>query len=302
MALVGSSLSVIPYTALYTSVIPDAAISVSSSNLQGRTETVLDLNQGEGQNSRDLSTAFAWPISQGTILYVWQPSWINFPENSYDRNSDWIPVAGGAAGFCQGLLVEADTFGATKVFQLQDSDTLAFHTLNEVGAGIAFNRQSIKAFSCTTPFVAHLVRVTTDDGVPWRVWNNQIVAQPFPEATQLWQTELTALGGEGFQHLRLMNLDYICTAPITLSFAVETGNGSIAPATITIPSSSGTQAKLKLTPTYNKFKLLSFSASCSAPMYLFLDGLEVWLRSWGSSSIYRKIRPFAGPSSPAAEV
>ena len=302
MALIGTSLQAKVYSALYTNQISDSVISVNSSTTQGRVETVLDFNAGEGVNSRDLSTAFSWPISQGTILYVWQPSWINFPENSYDRNSDWIPVAGGSAGFCQGILVEADTFGATKVFQLQDSDTLAFHTLNEVGAGVAFNRQSIKAFSCTTPFVAHLVRVTTDDGVPWRVWNNQIVAQPFPEATQLWQTELTALGGEGFQHLRLMNLDYICTAPITLSFAVETGNGSIAPAMITIPSSSGTQAKLKLTPTFNKFKLLSFSASCSAPMYLFLDGLECWLRSWGSSSSYRKMRPFAGPSSPGALV
>jgi hypothetical protein len=302
VALIGTSLQAKVYSALYTNQISDSVISVNSSTTQGRVETVLDFNAGEGINSRDLSTAFSWPISQRTILYTWQPSWINFPENSYDRNSDWITVAGGAAGFCQGILVEADTFGATKVFQLQDSDTLAFHTLNEVGAGVAFNRQSIKAFSCTTPFVAHLVRVTTDDGVPWRVWNNQIVAQPFPEATQLWQTELTALGGEGFQHLRLMNLDYICTAPITLSFAVETGNGSIAPAMITIPSSSGTQAKLKLTPTFNKFKLLSFSASCSAPMYLFLDGLECWLRSWGSSSSYRKMRPFAGPSSPGAVV
>ncbi len=302
MALVGTSLSVIPYTALYTSAIPDSEISVSSSTAQGRVETVLDFYQGEGINARDLSTAFAWPISQGTILYVWQPSWINFPENSYDRNSDWMPTAGGANGFVQGIIVEADTFGATKVFQLQDSDTLQFHTLNEVGSGIAFNRQSIKAFSCTTPFLAHLVRVTTDDGVPWRVWNNSIVAQPFPESTMLWKTELTALGGEGFQHLRLLNLDYISIAPITLSFAVETGNGSIAPATITIPSSGGTQAKLKLTPTYNKWKLLSFSASCSAPMYLFMDGLETWCRSWGSAGEYRKMRPFAGPSSPAAPV
>ncbi len=302
MAVVGVGLQIKPYTALYTNLIVDANISVASSTAQGRTETVLDFFQGEGVNARDFECAFSWNISQGTILYVFQPSVVQFPENTFDRASDWIPVAGGSAGFCQGILVEADTFGATKVFQLQDSDTLAFHTLNEVGAGIAFNRQSIKAFSCTTPFVAHLVRVTTDDGVPWRVWNNQIIAQPFPEATQLWQTELTALGGEGFQHLRLMNLDYICTAPITLSFAVETGNGSIAPATITIPSSSGTQAKLKLTPTYNKFKLLSFSASCSAPMYLFLDGLEVWVRSWGSSGPYRKMKPFAGPSSSAAPV
>jgi hypothetical protein len=303
MALVGTSLNVEVYTALYTSQVSDSVISVSSSTAQGRTESVLDFNQGEGVNSRDLESAFSWPISQGTILYVWQPSWINFPENSYDRNSDWMPVAGGAAGFVQGIIIEADTFNVPKIFQLQDSDTLSFHTLNEVGiSGIAFNRQSIKAFSCTTPFVAHLVRVTTDDGVPWRVWNNNLIAQPFPESTMLWKTELTALGGEGFQHIRLMNLDYISTAPITLSFSVETGNGSYGPTTITIPSSGGTQAKLFLRMSPNKWKLLGFSASSTAPMNLFLEGMEVWCRSWGSSGQYRKMHPFAGPSSTAATV
>ena len=95
MALIGTSLQAKVYTALYTNLIADANISVSSSTLQGRTESVLDFNSGDGINARDLETAFSWPISQGTILYVWQPSWINFPENSYDRNSDWIPIANG---------------------------------------------------------------------------------------------------------------------------------------------------------------------------------------------------------------
>lgn len=303
MALIGTSLSAEVYTALYTSQVSDGVISVSSSNLQGRTETVLDFNAGEGVNSRDFETAFSWPISKGTILYVWQPTIIPFPENTYNRATDWMPcAAGGGAGFVQGILIEADTFNVPKVFQLQDSDTLAFHSLNEVGAGIAFNRQSTKAFSCTDPFVAHLVRVTTDDGVPWRVWKTDLQTQPFPEQTMLWQTELTALGGIGFQHLRLMNLEYISTEDITLSFAVETGNGSIAPTTITVPSSSGTQAKLLLQMTPNKWKLLSFSAASSAPMSLFLEGLEVWVRSWGNSGEYRKPRPFAGPSDSGALV
>lgn len=301
MALIGTSLTVKPYTALYTSQVSDAVISVSSSTAQGRTETVLDFNAGEGVNTRDFEAVFSWPISQGTVLYVWQPSIVPFPENTYNRASDWMPMGGGAA-FCQGVIIEADTFNVPKVFQLQDSDTLAFHTLNEVGTGIAFNRQSIKAFSCTTPFVAHLVRLTTDDGIPWRVWNTNLVYQPFPEQTRLWQTELTSIGGVGWQHLRLMNLEYISVAPITLTFTVDTGNGSIAPGAITIPSSSGTQTKLFLQMSYNKWKLISFMASCSAPMNLFLEGLEVWVRSWGDSSVYRKIKPFAGPSAPGALV
>jgi hypothetical protein len=302
VALIGTSLTANVYSALYTAQVSNADISVSSSTAQGRVETILDFNAGEGVNSRDIETAFSWPISQGTILYVWQPSWINFPENSYDRNSDWMPVAGGGAGFVQGIIVEADTFNVPKVFQLQDSDTLAFHTLNEVGTGIAFNRQSIKAFSCTTPFVAHLVRVTTDDGVAWRVWNNNIVAQPFPESTISWQTELTSLGGTGWNHLRLINLEYISTAAATLSFVVDTENGSYAPQSIVLPSTGGTQTKFRVTPTANKWKLISFNLTSTAPVVVFQEGQEFWTRSWGASSEYRKAKPFGGQSLPAATV
>ena len=54
MALIGTSLQAKVYTALYTNLIADANISVSSSTLQGRTESVLDFNSGDGINARDL--------------------------------------------------------------------------------------------------------------------------------------------------------------------------------------------------------------------------------------------------------
>ena len=302
MALVGTSLTVNCYTALYTAQVSNTIIGVSSSTAQGRVESVLDFNSGNGGiYSRDFETAFSWPIAQGTILYTWQPTVILEPESTNNRWTDWIEC-GGVTGFVQGLILEANSFNGTKVFQLQDSDTLTFHALNEVGTGIAFNGQSVKAFSCVTPFIAHSVRIVTTDSVAWQVWRTELVYQPFPEATQLWQTELTALGGEGFQHLRLMNLEYISTQPITLTFSVESGNNSIAPQPITIPSSGGTQAKLLLTPSFNKWKLIGFSAACAAPARLFLDGLEIWVRAWGSSAEYRKLRPWGGSSSPAAEV
>ena len=117
MALVGTSLTVKPYSALYTSQVLDADIVVSSTTRQGRTETVLDFYGGDGVYSRDFETAFSWPISQGTILYVWQPTIIDKPEDTYNRATDWIEC-GGATGFVQGVLVEADSFNVKKQFQL----------------------------------------------------------------------------------------------------------------------------------------------------------------------------------------
>jgi len=308
MALVGSSLQVNPYTALYTSLVPDTEITVSSSTAQGRTETVLDFQtstSGDGINTRDFETLFSWPISQGTVLFTWQPTVVPRPEDSFNRATDWIEC-GGANGFVQGVIIEADSSNVKKQFQLQDSDTLGIHALNEcpiaVGGGVAFNNQTVKAFSCVTPFIAHSVRVVTADGIAWRVWRTELIFQPFPEATMLWQTELTSLDGIGFQHIRLINLEYISTAPITLSFATDIGSGSIVPATKTIPSSSGSQAKTLLQMSPNKWKILGFSASSTAPMNLFLEGMECWVRSWGSSGEYRKIKPFAGSSASGAVV
>ena len=50
--IVGSSLSVKPYVALYTSQVLDVNITVSTSTSQGRSETVLDFNSGDGLYAR----------------------------------------------------------------------------------------------------------------------------------------------------------------------------------------------------------------------------------------------------------
>ena len=292
------SLTITPYTALYTSVVPDAAINVGTSTLQGRVAVVLDFNAGDGLYSADLEIAFSWPLSAGTELYTWQPTLIEQPENTYNRPTDWIDCGG--TGFIQGIVVEANTANLTKVFQLQDSDTLGFHALNEVGAGVAFNKQSVKAFSCT-PFLAHSVRVVTTDGVPWQVWKTQLAFSPFPESTMNWQTELTAANGVGWQHLRQLNVEYLATSPVTLTFAVDSGNGSIAPASITIPASA-TQTKLILPVTANKWKLISLKAASMTSFNLFVEGMEMNARSWGSPDAYRVEHPFGGASKMEAVV
>lgn len=294
-----NSLTLTPYTALYTTTV--AGVTAAVSTQQGRQEIVLDLNSGLGAFARDFETLFSWPISSGTIIYTWQPTLLELPEDTYNRVTDWIEI-GGANGLVQGIIVEADTFNVTKVFQLQDSDTLALHALNEVGTGVAFNQQSVKAFSCVTPFVAHSVRVVTSDGVPWRVWRTQPVFVPFPEKASNWTTEITALGGIGWQHLRELNVEYISTATITLAFTVDTGNGSIAPISITLPSSSGTQTKKKFEVTYNKWKLLGLAATSASPFNLFVEGFQGKLKAWGSTESYRIGQLIGGPSSGGAEV
>jgi hypothetical protein len=595
MPVIGS-LTISPYTALYTSLVVDGNITVGTSTAQGRKEIVLDFNNGQGLFFRDFETAFSWPISSGEILFTWQPSLIELPENTYNRATDWDDAGSPGNKLFRGFLLESDTLTNSKSINIERAEDGSFFPPNE--SPFTANRQSFKAFTFTPPFVSHQVRITSTDGVPWRrweqrwvtdpwveyaefvgPWNNlgfqgakylrglvlpmdtqgvtaefriatsaftgvnffattpaavkttfsyaftppviasevqircltatagawfeearwdfdkypeiipeytpimetggagakyfrgmtltadtanvstsfqilydggqtgpvitgtfngkqtlafafvpfvfhdiqlvpqanariwieeskwhydeypeltpeytpimeisgpdnkfvqgmkliadtanlpvtfqilfdggqtgpsftgtfngkqtlvfswppflahdiQLVPQaaariwyggigqgasewvfkPFPESTTNWTTELTSMGGIGWQHLRDLNVEYNSTTPITLAFTVDTGNGSIAPATLTIPSSGGTQTKQKILVTFNKWKLLGFSATSSAAFNLFAEGFEGRIRSWGDvgpfriSGPYRITHPAGGPSAGGAEV
>ena len=80
-------LTITPASALYTSPVPDSALTVNESVTQGRHSIILDFNNSEGLYARDLGTIFQWPISAGTVLEVWQPSIIPLDEDRYQRMS-----------------------------------------------------------------------------------------------------------------------------------------------------------------------------------------------------------------------
>lgn len=80
-------LTITPASALYTSPVPDSALTVNESVTQGRHSIILDFNNSDGLYARDLGTIFQWPTSAGTVLEVWQPSIIPLDEDRYQRMS-----------------------------------------------------------------------------------------------------------------------------------------------------------------------------------------------------------------------
>lgn len=266
---------------------------------------IIDFSSGFGSEVIDVGIVLRWPTASADLLDLWQPSLTFFPEATQDRPTSWGDLGSPGMNFVQGLVLEINTFGVAKTFSVEDEKGV-IHTPSE--CPVTANGQQKIAFTFTPPFTSHIGRIVSTDGVPWRMWGPgtdgaiQWASQPYPESTVEWDTELTSLAGTGWQHLRLLNLEYSSTAPVTLTFTVDTGNGSIVPNTLTIPSSGGTQTKLKLTVSANKWKLLSFNATSSAPITMFVEGFECWVKNWGSSSEYRKIKPWGGPSSPAAEL
>lgn len=108
-----------------------------------------------------------------------------------------------------------------------------------------------------------------------------------------------AFGGQGWGHTRLITVEYSSNAPITMSFFCpdQSTNGSIAPDTITLPSTAGTLTKWKTLPSANKFKLLQCIFTFTDPtVNINLDGLIFEHKSWGSSGGYQPLNPFDGAS------
>lgn len=287
-----------PSTALYTVPVPGSSLAAYETTTEGRVAIVLDFNQGGGLYARDLGTVFSWPLPSGTVLDVWQPSIIPMPEGVYGRASDWID--GGLAGdkFVQGITIEADSFGNTKTFQLQSSDDMSMHPLNEMPAN--FNGQSVKSFSCT-PFISHSVRVVNTDGVEWRVWSEKLVFEPYPSSCLLWSNELMNYGN-GWQHVRMLNVPYIASAPVTIALFFD--QWPMITITDQLPATSSqlypTKTKVQVPP--NKSKLMGFTLSSTAPFRVFKTQLEVWVGPWGRVGAYETVMPFGGPASDGATV
>jgi hypothetical protein len=234
--------------------------------------------------------------------------WVEEARWDFDPYPEIIPeytpimeVGGVDNKFVQGVKLIADTANIPVTFQVLYDGGQTGPTFTGT-----FNGKQTLVFSWP-PFLAHDIQLVPQGNA--RVWwggvgqgQSEWCFQPFAESSRLWQTELTSLGGVGFQHLRLINVEYISTASATMSFVVDTGNGSYAPAAITIPSSGGTQTKWFTQVSPNKWKIISFKVTSSAPITIFQEGFEIWTRSWGSSSEYSKQKPFAGPSAPGAIV
>lgn len=288
--------------ALWRSRITTAITGFSPTSLTGTgtlAPYVINFTSGFASDLDDVAAQFSWPIGSADILDLWQPDFISLPESIQDRPTDWMDCGYQGNKFIQGVRLELDTFNAAKAIKIERADDGAILVPNE--SPVTVNGQTILPFTFTPPFLAHMVRITATDGVPWRMWGSKWIFQPFPESVVEWETELTDIGGMGWQHIFAINLPYISTAAVTIAFKTDTGS-AIVPGSLTFASSAGQQAKVFTRCSPNKWKLLAFRASSTAPCAIFLADIEVWVKSWGVDKGYRKIKPFGGQSGGSAEV
>lgn len=267
-----------------------------SSAAFGRTFYVIDLNAGQGVYARDLGMVFSTPVNAARAeLYLWQPSLVPQPETIQERYTDWHDGGTVGAKFIQGAIIEADTVSVLKQVQAQSGDDLSLHAFAEA---FRFSGRAKQAFSFAVPFVAHTVRLAPQDQIAWRLWDVEWVFVPYPELTKEWHTEGVAHGLKGFQHIGEINVAHVSSADMTLTLTPDVG----APQSVVIPNSAGLQAKTLVVVPAFKFKLVSYNFTSTQPFRLWVEDVEVKIKSWGDTGPYQIIKPFGGSSAMKAEV
>jgi hypothetical protein len=232
-----------------------------------------------------------------TLLQIWQPSFLPKPELIVDRDTDWYDGGTEKAKFIQGFLLHADTGNVAKQLGVRDSDSLTLHSFTPF---VIHNGESIIAYSFSTPFVAHQVRLEPGaDGVQWRFFDIDWIFEATPEQAQQWQTQATSFGMNGYSHIQRIVAAYTSSANILLTITAFDGT---SPALVVLPPTGGLYQKLLQTLTFNKGQLYQFTATSAAPFQLFLDDWEILVGNWGRSGAYLTWKSLGGKHGVQAEI
>lgn len=259
---------------------------------------VVDFTAGFGNDLIDVGVVLSWNTNSSNVLDLWQPDFIMLPESTQDRPTDWGDLGNPGTNFVQGLVIEANTFNSAKAIAVED-ELGALHTPNE--SPFTLNGQQKIALSFTPPFISHIGRIVSTDGVPWEMWGYQFISQPYPELAINWSTELMAYG-KGWGHLRMMNVTYIAPQPVTIVLFFDQWPTitltNILPAT----SSQLYPTKTKIQVPANKSKLVGITLSSSQPWRCFMPQMEFWWGEWGRGGGYNIVQPVGGAANQGAEV
>lgn len=230
----------------------------------------------------------------GPKLYFWEPSYLDRPEDTEMRATDWENAGLVGAKFCQGFTLHADTQGVNKQITIQgDGASIQTYTINH-------NGEVVKPYVFKPAAVASLLRVISPDTIDWRFFGIKYVWEPLPESVTYYKTQGTTHDIPGYQFLKDGYIALISTADVTLTINVD-GTDFV----YNIPSTGGVFKKNYLIFGINgttgqtlKGKLYTYelrSTDSTKGFRLFQKDSEVFVHAWGGGP-YTSKQPFGGTS------
>jgi hypothetical protein len=159
---------------------------------------IIDLNAGSGQYARNIALDLTWSVSSDShvpALYIWGPSYLDRPEDTIKRATDYSDLGYGGPKYIRGLNIEADTQGLTKSVLIEY--TKDDGTVGGVTVPVTTSQKTIYPIAFAAPFVAYEVRIRPSDSFRWKYF--QVVDWQFDKYTDLKPliTEWSDLGDPG---------------------------------------------------------------------------------------------------------
>ena len=132
------------------------------------------------EDARNLGLDISWASINTPTLYGWSRSWLDRPQDSELRPTDYQNAGSGGNKQFRGLVIEADTRGVSRSIQIQ-------YDGNKVGPTLSIDHDGrLRVPYGFEPFEAHLVRLVPRDSDKWRIFSFDWVFDQKPESAALW--------------------------------------------------------------------------------------------------------------------
>lgn len=208
------------------------------------------------------------------------------------------------------IMTRSENLGSTRVVKrlsgvflraiAASAVTLAFYANRIQTAITGFSPSTAGTGSSETDYLTDFTSATNTDlkdlacQFTWPVGSGNVLSEWQPDWTTLpqtiigWHTGLQAYGQRGWMHIEWMDFSYSSTATVNIVATLDTGQTF----TISLPSTSGAQAKSFNLPPALKFKLVGWTANSTQPFTLFADSCECRIAVWGIGTL--TVKPFSG--------
>jgi hypothetical protein len=263
-----------------------SALATGFTPQTGFRRSVFDIESGRGQYAFNIGLDIQWTQSDGIPRFnFWESSYLVKPVLSRMRVSDWTDAGHPGAKFVQGFILQADTLATDRSVDVHSDGGSIQETFTVNHSG-----EEEKAYSFTTPFITHMLRLHPTDDDYWRLfWGNiRWIWEPAPELVQYWETQEGSWDFPGFFHHRDCYIPAISSGSSTMTVTVD--GAAVA---YTIPTTGGLYLRqyLVLQPMkgkYAKYRIVGPSTG----IRLFQRDVTVRCRGWGETGPYKIIQPF----------
>lgn len=261
------------------------SVATGSITNAARTYEKIDIDSGRGVTATNIAIDIAW--SGNVVLHEWSPSFIARGDIALERVTDWSAPGKGGACWLQGVLLDMDTFGVAKSFQVLGDDDVVIATITCTHDG-----RVIKPYEWS-PSITHLVRLLPIDTNPWLLYAEpQFIAEPDAESATLWQTQPTTFDWPAFGHVARAQIPHRSTSDITMTVTIDG-----VPQDYIIPGGTADEyQKTFVTLKAIKGKWFEFKFASANGARIYLKDVALYGKPWNDAGPYRQLTPFGGPS------